>query len=115
VVALRVEPRDLLVERHGLRVEAVARELLRHPQVGVDRLLALALLQVEVAHLEQHVRVVRVGLEEGAAGPERLVKGCALEWLLRGLQDLPLVDRQAPPPSQTSTEGAEGRAPSSPL
>src|SRR5262249_4349385 len=82
------------VDGDGLGVEAVARELVGDLQVGRDRLVRLARAELEVAHLETHVGVARVGVEEGLVVLQGLVERALLQVLLRGLEQFSLVDRR---------------------
>jgi hypothetical protein len=55
---------DLLVDRDGLRIEAVLHELGRDLQIGIDGLTGVPAAELEVADLQLDVRVARVGAKE---------------------------------------------------
>ena len=110
VVALAVELRDLLVDRDGLGVETVACELIGDLQVRGDRFVGLAQAQLQVADLEPHVRIARIGVEQRLVVLERLVDGALLQILLRGLEHFSLVDCRQAAPQRPSRSGAHREA-----
>ncbi len=116
VVPLAIDLGDLLVDRDGLGVEAVAHELLGDLQVGVDRIFGLVAPELEVADFESDVGVPGVGFEQTQVVFEGAVEGALLHMTLCRGQKFSLVDGQeapqASPPSRSrvftcSVAGAE--------
>ena len=109
VDALLVDLGDLLVEGDSLGVEAAGHERLGDLQVGGDRLVAVALLEVDVTDLQADVGILGIRLQEGLVVLQCLVERPLLEVLLSRLEDLPLVDRQGGPSNPSVLRRRWGR------
>jgi hypothetical protein len=101
VLVVRLDLEDLLVERRGLWIEALAGQVIRDAGVLLDALLDLLGAHVQIAERVRRVPVTRLGLDDLYVLGDGGVDLAQLEGFLGGLEGGVTIERRHSDCSQT--------------